>query len=149
MLPGVWKAMDRKQLRELESVFVTNFAPAEATSYQEFLHDFEGVVSSSMDSRALGRCLNDYLVLLEAASFLGLRGVVRVLSASELVLGNLLRSRRAGVAPPIDPVNTRLVDSIRNVLKQVGEDPAMSRPMDVFKRLEAIAAALGGEDALS
>ncbi len=115
-----------------------------STSAQEFLHDFEGVVSSWLDSRELGRCLTAYLELLKAASSLGLRGVVRVLSASELMLGNLGRALRAGVAPRLDAANDRLADSIRRVLDQVDEYPARHRQMDIFKRLEAIGAVLRG-----
>ena len=132
------------ELRHLEQAFIRRFAPTEATSRQDFLFDFGGVVTSWLDPRELGRCLKAYLELLEKASSLGLFGVERVLSASELMLGNLGRALRAGVTPRLDAANDRLADSIRRVLDQVDEYPAMHRQMDIFKRLEAIGAVLRG-----
>ena len=122
--------------------FLRRFAPREAPSRHEFLHDFNGVVKSSLDAGRLDECVEAYTEVLAAASALGLTGVAQVLSASELMLGNLGRSRAAGVRFPPGSARGRLTTLIRGVLKRVNGDRRMTSSMDAFKRLEAIEMAM-------
>ena len=126
----------------MEADFIRRFAPPEATSPQEFLHDFNGVVTSWLDAGELDECVQAYAEVLAAASSLGLTAVAQVLSASELMLGNLGRARAAGVGLPSGSSGDRLTSLIGPVLERVDSDRLMTRSMDAFKRLEAIALTL-------
>ena len=127
----------------MEREFIREFAPADARSPQQFLHDFDRDVRSFLDAGELERCGEAYGALLQAASTIGTEAVVRVLSASELMLGNAGRALDAGVRFPGGAVVDSLVATIRDVLQRVDQIPALSRTQDAFKRLEALLLVLG------